>query len=124
MADENTNHEAPSEVVVPLPEVVAQEAKTVGDENLEVREPDFSVHTDTVPAQVMGTPDAPSTTVAVHETSVTMDTVITDTSDPLAVQVPDAGRGTLDLPIHNLSGPTVESVFSDANNKASEEDKT
>lgn len=94
-----------------LPEVVAQEAKTVGDENLEAREPSVEVNKDSVPAQVSGKPEAPADTVKVHEVFVTTDTVITDTSDPLAVQVPDAGRGTLDLPIHGLDRPTVEQVF-------------
>jgi hypothetical protein len=95
----------------PQTEVVAQEAKTVGDDNLKVREPDTQVNAEQVAAQVAQPREGDADKVNVHETSVTTDTVITDTSDPLAVQVPDAGRGSLDLPIHALSGPVVEDVF-------------
>lgn len=95
----------------PQTEVVAQEAKTVGDENLSVREPDTQVNAEQVPAQVAQPREGDSDTVNVHETSVTTDTVITDPSDPLAVQVPDAGRGSLDLPIHRLNAPVVEDIF-------------
>ncbi len=101
----------PPAVVPELPPIATQEASTIGDENLEVREPEFEVNTESVPAQVMGQPAPAVTTVPVHETYVTTDTVITDTSDPLAVQIPDAGRGSLDLPIHGLSRPTVEQYF-------------
>lgn len=94
-----------------FPEVVAQEAKTVGDENLSPREVTVEVNKESVPAQVPGKADAPAETVKVHEVVVATDTVITDTSDPLAVQVPDAGRGSLDLPIHSLDAPTPEEQF-------------
>src|SRR5690349_16404874 len=97
----------------PQTEVVAQEAKTVGDENLEVREPDVQVKSDQEDAQVAQPREGDADKVNVHEVSVTTDTVITDPSSPLAVQVPDAGRGSLDLPIHRLNAPVVEDVFKD-----------
>lgn len=102
-----------AEVVVPLPQIAAQEAKTVGDENLSPREPEFEINADEVPAQVMGKPDAPVSVVPVHETFVATDRIITDTSDPLAVQIPDAGRGDASLPAHRLAGPTVEQYFAE-----------
>jgi len=53
----------------------------------------------TTTAQVQGTPAAPQSVVPVHETHVKADRVITDTSDPLAVQVPPQGRGDALTPI-------------------------
>jgi hypothetical protein len=97
-----------------LADPVAQEAKLVGDDALEVREVPVDVHTDEVAAQVAQPREADSAVVHVHETSVTLDEVITDPSDPRAVQIPDAGRGSLDLPIHGLSGKTPEQVFADS----------
>lgn len=96
-----------------LNEVVAQGPKTVGDEEVQkhVHELDPQVNTEPVKAQVTPDPDPPASTVNVHETYLELDHVITDPSDPLAVQVPDAGRGSLDLPIHTIVGPTVEEVF-------------
>jgi len=96
-----------------LNEVVAQGPKVVGDEAVQehVHEVEVNVNTEPVAAQVTPDPDPPAQTVNVHETSVALDRVITDPSDPLAVQIPDAGRGSLDLPIHNLAAPTVEEVF-------------
>ena len=125
MADDNTNHEpdrpadftapdagdSPEAIVVPMPEIATQEASTVGDENMEPRKPSVEVNQESVPAQVMGQPAPAVETVPVHETYVALDRVITDTSDPLAVQIPDAGRGDPSLPIHSISGPTVEQVF-------------
>jgi hypothetical protein len=64
-----------------------------------------------VPAQVTGAPAVPVEVVRVHETHVTTDRVITDPNSPEAVQIPDAGRGALDLPIHALSNPSPEEVF-------------
>jgi hypothetical protein len=104
------------------PEVVAQEAKTVGDENMTPREREFEVVSESVQAQVPGKPEDPASTVKVHEVYVTTDTVITDTSDPLAVQIPDAGRGDLNLPIHALDAPTVEEVFASKAAKVEERD--
>ena len=99
-----------------LNEVVAQGPKLVGDEEVQqhVHELDPQVNTEPVPAQVTPDPDPPASTVNVHETYLELDKVITDPSDPLAVQIPDAGRGSLDLPIHSIVGPTVEEVFADA----------
>src|SRR6188508_2948180 len=101
----------PQPVSVPMPGVATQEASTIGDENLEVREPTIEVNEEEVPAQVMGQPAQAVETVQVHETYVVTDTVITDTNDPLAVQIPDAGRGDASLPMHALGGPTVEQFF-------------
>lgn len=100
-----------ADITPPQTEVTAQDAKTVGDDNLSVREPDVQVNEEQVAAQVVQPREGDSDKVNVHETSITTDTVITDPSDPLAVQVPDAGRGSLDLPIHALNGPLVEDVF-------------
>jgi hypothetical protein len=95
--------------------VVSQEGALVGDEavNEHVHKVEPDVVEESVDAQVVAQPEAPSSTVNVHETSVQLDTVITDPSSPLAVQVPDAGRGSLDLPIHGLAAPTVEEVFAE-----------
>src|SRR4051794_28336502 len=103
MADEQITPEAPA--------VTAQEAKVVGDDGLSVREATVDVVKEQVPAQVVQPRESDSDVVNVHEVAVAMDEVITDPSSPLAVQVPDAGRGTLDLPIHKLSGQTVEEQF-------------
>ena len=64
-----------------------------------------------VPAQVAPERAAPTETVQVHEVHVTTDKVITDPNDPLAVQIPDAGRGDASLPIHDLAGQSPEQVF-------------
>lgn len=113
---ENVQAEAPEAdepqaIVVPMPEVATQQASTIGDENMEPRKPTVDVNQDSVPAQVMGEPAPAVETVPVHETVVATDRVIIDTKDPLAVQIPDAGRGNPALPIHSISGPTVEQVF-------------
>lgn len=93
-----------ADIEVPVPGVVAQEAKTVGDEELPApREPEVQVIQETEAAQVAQPREGDSDTVNVHEVSLAMDEVITDPSSPLAVQVPDAGRGSLDLPIHALA---------------------
>lgn len=99
--------------VTPTPvEVVAQEAKTVGDEALpEPREPSASVREEEVAAQVVQPRESDPSTVSVHEVVVVTDEVITDPSSPLAVQVPDAGRGDSSLPIHALVNERVEDVF-------------
>ncbi len=116
MTDFNdTNTQENPDVVPALPDAPAAE------QEFEPRKPTFEVEKDTVPAQVAGKPEDASTEVKVHEVYVTTDTVITDTSDPLAVQIPDAGRGTLDLPIHNLARPTVEEFFAAKASKADDE---
>lgn len=93
--------------------VVSQEGALVGDEavNEHVHEVKPDVVKEAVDAQVAAKPEPAAPKVNVHETSVELDTVITDPSSPLAVQIPDAGRGSLDLPIHALDAPTVEEVF-------------
>lgn len=105
------------------PEVTAQEAKTVGDENLpEAREPQVEVTREQVDAQVVQPREGDADKVNVHETSVALDEVITDPASPLAVQVPDAGRGSLDLPTHALSGPTPEQQFADEADEPADDD--
>lgn len=103
------------EVTPPTPLAAVSEASLVGDEAIAAADSIQVVPVvvaETVPAQVTGAPAVPVTTVQVHEVHVATNEVITDTSDPRAVQIPDAGRGSLDLPIHALAGPTVEEVFS------------
>lgn len=99
-------------VETPTPQVVAQKAKQVGDDNTaEVREVPVEVVNEEVDAQVAPAREAEAKKVVAHETSVEVDKVITDPSSPEAVQVPDAGRGFLDLPVHALDGDTPEAVF-------------
>lgn len=120
MADDTTTETAPveapapkeEEAIVPsMPTITAQESKTVGDDEMEARAADIGVTKEEVPAQVMQPREGDSDTVHVHEVYVVTDEIITDPSSPLAVQIPDAGRGTLDLPIHRLNNGTVEEVF-------------
>ncbi len=106
---EGVEDDAP--VTPALPPIATQDASTIGDDNLEARKPTFDVNSESVPAQVMGQPAPAVEVVPVHETYVTTDTVITDTSDPLAVQIPDAGRGDASLPMHRLTMGTVEEYF-------------
>jgi hypothetical protein len=100
-------------LVIAPPTPVAQEAKT---EEVPVREPDIAVSDEQVPAQVSPEREAADDTVREHETHVTVDEVITDPNDPLAVQVPPEGRGNAVTPIaaayHN--GRTPEEVFAAA----------
>lgn len=103
-------------------DVVAQDAKTVGDENLpEPRKVSVEVREESVPAQVAQPREADASEVSAHETAVALDEVITDPSHPLAVQVPDAGRGSFDLAAHSLSGPTPEQVFASEASEASDD---
>jgi hypothetical protein len=98
-------------------EVVAQKQKVVGDDSLpEPREPQADVNDEPVAAQVAQPREKESAKVAVHEVVVTTDEVITDPSSPLAVQVPDAGSGSLDLPIHRLAAKRPEDVFAEGDN--------
>jgi hypothetical protein len=106
-------------------EVVAQKGKLVGDENLpEAREPEIDQNTEPVDAQVSPPREKESGKVNVHETAVQTDVVITDPSAPEAVQVPDAGRGSLELPIHRLAAGTPEAVFAEEASEAEEEDES
>lgn len=65
-----------------------------------------------VDAQVAPPREPEADKVDVHEVRVATDVVITDPSSPLAVQVPDAGKGSVDLPIHQLDAPSPEQVLS------------
>lgn len=64
-------------------------------------------------------PDADKTEV--HEVSVQVDKVITDPSSPEAVQVPEEGRGSTDLPIHQLQEPSPEQALESGDAKPAEE---
>lgn len=103
-----------AEIEVPLPEVVAQDNMTVGDENLEVRKVEPEVVNETAKSQVSPPRGADAASHPVHEVSVALDEVITDPNSPLAVQVPDAGRGDASLPIHRLAEGTPEDQFASA----------
>lgn len=101
------------------PGVAVAENALVGDDNVApVVEVEPDVHTDSVPAQTTGADPVPVDEVYVHETYVVTDQVITDPNSPEAVQIPDAGRGFLDLPIHQLGKGTVEDVFAKADAEA------
>ncbi len=118
-ADEQVEAQPVSEVdeetLAPeAPQVVSQEGALVGDENQpDPREPEVYVNKDSVTAQVAPEREAPTDNVPVHEVQVTLDEVILDPSAPEAVQVPDAGRGFLDLPIHALAAGSPEKRFED-----------
>lgn len=103
---------------------IAPKNATVGDENLKPRDVEVEVVNEDVPAQVMGPPAEAVDTVKVSETYVQMDEVITDPSSPLAVQLPDAGKGSLDLPIHQLArAKKPEEQFADAAAEAEKEER-
>lgn len=108
------------ETLPKAPPVAAPKNAIIGDENLpEPRDFDTEVVDEQVAAQVTGKPAVDPTKVNVYEVSVTTDTVITDPNSPLAVQVPDAGRGDLLLPIHrHVNARRVEDIFAE---QASEE---
>jgi hypothetical protein len=99
--------------------IAAPENAVIGDENLSPRDPDVSTVNESVPAQTTGKPAVEVDSVKVTETVVALDEIITDPHSPLAVQIPDAGRGPLSLPIHRLAeAPKPEDVFS----KSAEDD--
>lgn len=109
-----TAAESPAAESLQLPGVTVAENALVGDDaQPEPREVEVDVNTDSVPAQVAAPETKPVTESYVHETFVVMDEVVLDPSSPEAVQIPDAGRGSLDLPIHALSNPTPEQFFAD-----------
>jgi hypothetical protein len=93
------------------PTLTVQKGALVGDENLP--EPDVEVRniTDQVDAQVNKTKVEVADKVDVHEVHVNPDHVITDPNSPEAVQIPDAGRGSLDLPLHAFEEGSVEDRF-------------
>lgn len=115
--------ERPNAADVPVDTVVAQEPKLVGDEDTQVVDHRVDVTQEQVPAQVTQPREGDNDKVNVHEVSVQTDEVITDTSDPRAVQVPDAGRSPLldaGLPIAALDGERVEDVFAREASKSDE----
>lgn len=111
MANVPTQKDLQNDVAVP-------ENATIGDDNLKPRDPSIDQVNTSVPAQVMQDKVKVVDTVKVTETRVALDEVITDPSSPLAVQIPDAGRGSLDLPIHRLAAPKPEDAFSAARKDA------
>ncbi len=102
-----------------MSEVVSQKGATIGDENMAPREPTYQVTEEKVDAQVSPPRQDAAAKVDVHEVFVQVDEVITDPSSPLAVQIPDAGRGFLDLPIHALANGSPEDQFKSAKAKKS-----
>lgn len=121
MADETTTTTDPQATPTPAADVPpvagpvpdgastnAQSAVTADQTPVEV-----SVTAGDAPAQVQGPAPAQASTVQVHETHVKADTVITDTSDPLAVQVPQSGQGDALTPIGRAyqNPQTPEDVF-------------
>lgn len=107
-----------------LPKLAVAKNALVGDEAVQgaKHEPEFDVNTEPVRAQTTGLPAETVEESYVHETFVALDRVITDPHSPEAVQIPDAGRGSLDLPIHGLARPTVEEVFAAEAAKVEEAD--
>lgn len=104
MADETQNVEPK------LTDVSAAENALVGDEAVQGAryEPEAEVVREDVQAQLPPEPSKPAETVPVNEFYMQMDQVVTDPSSPEAVQIPDAGRGTLDLPVHVLARGTYD----------------
>lgn len=95
-------------------DVTAQKAKQVGDDNTaDVVDVQVDSTEKSVPAQVAPEREKAPAKVAVDEVVVATDEVITDPSDPRAVQVPDAGRGDASTPIATAyrNGERVEDVF-------------
>lgn len=78
----------------------------VGDEQVNSVDSPVEYHEfkDTQDAQGGGSVD-------VHEVAVNVDKVILDPDSPEAVQIPDAGRGFVDLPLHDLSKGSPEDQF-------------
>jgi hypothetical protein len=111
-AEERVSEPTPAAESIQQPGITAAENAQIGDENLApVHEVEVDVNKDSVPAQVAAPETKPVTEVYVHETSVKLDRVILDPSSPEAVQIPDAGRGDLSLPIHDLDRGSVEDFF-------------
>lgn len=111
---------ADEKIQVPEPQVTSQKGALVGDEAVQAAAKDVEpeVVSENVSAQVAPKRESDPKQVPVHETVVATDTVITDPSSPEAVQVPDAGRGSTDLPIHQLAEPKPEDVFSSEASKS------
>lgn len=94
-------------------DIVSQDGALIGDEAVAgaAHKVEPEVNDTTVDAQVAPERQAAADKVSVREVSVQMDRAVLDPSSPEAVQIPDAGRGSLDLPIHRLNAQTVEDVF-------------
>lgn len=110
MADDDTKTLAPGEPPVAQP--AASKDAEAPESPVEA-----NVNTDAVPAQVTGPAAEPVREVAVHETRVVTDKVITDPSDPLAVQVPPEGKGNALTPIGRTfeeGSKTPEEVFAES----------
>lgn len=99
---------------LPKGDYLAGDEEVYSDEHMHKVEPE--VTDEQTPTVQPGYHFEPEGTVPLHETYVQMDEVITDPSDPRAVQVPDAGRGYHDLPIWQLGQPTVEERFDEGYN--------
>ena len=124
MSDETYNEPTTDEHVEETPDapkadtllnpVSAPANALIGDENIPAAgDVDIQTVNRDVPAQVMSKePVVDADTVKESATFVRLDEVITDTNDPRGVQIPDAGRGSLDLPFHRLTSPRPEAVFS------------
>lgn len=98
----------------PATPVVSQKGAQVGDENLAPAEaPQHVVVNEEQDARVTPEREAPAATQT-YETHVVMDRVVTDPSSPEAVQVPDAGRGEINLPAYHLDARSPEQVFADS----------
>lgn len=123
MADKN-EEKAPEVTVeeeVPVSEVEVPEAPAAADAE-EAREPTATVVQGEVPHAVVQPREPDADVAQVHEVVVQTDEVITDPSDPQAVQIPEAGRGDSSLPIHALANPVPEAVFADEASKADKPD--
>lgn len=111
----------PESVTVPADQVVAQEPKVTEqpEESFQVAP---EVNSESVPRQVSQPREPDPATVPVSEVSVQTDEVITDTSDPRAVQVPPEGRGDAVTPIARAYADArkVEDVFAEEAAKQSE----
>lgn len=114
---------------VPAPEYIrasAPENALVGDEAVYGLDSptEAEVVTDAVPAQVMSDEVVVVDEIPVHETYVQMDRVVLDPSAPEAVQIPDAGRGFLELPIHQLANGTAEEAIGRGDNEVTPPDES
>jgi hypothetical protein len=104
MADEQLKVNAPQEGALVGDEAVNGAADQSGEVH------DYRADED---AQVVAERSSDADTVQVREVRVATDKFILDPSSPEAVQIPDAGIGSLDLPIHDLAGPTPEDYFAE-----------
>jgi len=112
------------EDTVGRPPVAVQKGAQVGDDKLApVHEVETELDDKNVPAMVMAKAPEPVREVYVHESRVKLDRVVTDPSSPEAVQIPDAGRGFLSLPLHGLDAPTPEQFFAAEASEVTDEDE-